>query len=88
MEHVNLYEIPISLKGEKSKMRHPDTGKYIMFLDRTIGSDGKKYIQNVKYKLQKETPEALYLAGKKNWLNKFVKSSLGDRYVEGNIIAD
>ena len=68
-------------------MKSPDTGKYIMFLKYQKGRDGSKYIQNVKYKLQKETPDALYLAGKKqNWLNKFTKSSLNARYVIGDII--
>ena len=63
--------------------------KYIMFLKYVKGSDGKKYIQNVKYKLQKDTPEELYLAGKKKgWQNKFKKTSLNDRYVIGDIIRD
>ena len=68
-------------------MRSKD--KYIMFLKYIKGSDGSKYMQNVKYKLQKETPEALYLAGKKKgWPNKFKKSNLNDRYVIGDIIRD
>ena len=66
-------------------MKHQD--KYIMFLQYIKGSDGSKYIQNVKYKLQKETSDAIYLAGKKkNWLNKFAKVSLKNRFIIGDII--
>ena len=71
---------------EKGKpMINPD--KYIMFLQFMKGSDGSKYIQNVKYKLQKETSDAVYLVGKKkNWLNKFAKSNLNNRFIIGDII--
>ena len=65
-------------------MIHPD--KYIMFFQFMKGSDGSKYIQNVKYKLQKETPDAFFLAGKKkNWLNKFTKASLRNKFAVGEI---
>ena len=66
-------------------MLHPD--KYIMFLKNVKGNDGSEYISNVKYKLQKETSEDVFLAGKKEgWLNSFTKSSLEDMYVTGDII--
>ena len=64
--------------------------KYIMFLSTTKGNDGYSYIGNVKYKVQKETANAFYLAGMvKKKLNRFVKASLAEgSYVVAKIIID
>ena len=59
---------------------------YIMFLDLRRGRDGYKYVQNVKYRIQKETDSAFYLMGINGCVNRFFKSGLRDRFVTGNII--
>jgi len=63
--------------------------KYIMFSRSKKGRDGYRYIANVKYKIQKETGGAFYLAGKvKKKLNRFIKAVLGELYVVGDIVND
>ena len=61
--------------------------QYIMFSEKQKGKDGCKYIQNVKYRIRKETSNAFYLAGrKKGTVNMILKSHLNDKFVIGNII--
>ena len=63
--------------------------KYIMFSRSKKGRDGYRYIANVKYKIQKETDGAIYLAGKaKKKLNIVLKTVVGDMYKIGDIIKD
>jgi hypothetical protein len=58
-----------------------------MFLDYHKGRDGYKYIQNVKYRIQKESLTAFYLMGKdRKFLNRFLKSKLKERFITGDII--
>jgi hypothetical protein len=61
--------------------------QYITFLDRIIGRDGYRYIQNVKYRIWMETASAFYLKGKNGkFLNRIYKTRLRDRFFTGNII--
>ena len=59
---------------------------YIIFLGLRKGRDGYRYVQNVKYRIQKKTDNAFCLMGKNGFVNKFFKAGLRDRFVTGNII--
>ena len=80
-----LNEMCVSFEMEDGMARD----KYIMFMGRQIGSDGYKYIQNVKYRIHHETAAAFYLMGKdKKSMNKLLKSKLKEKYTTGEIIRD
>ena len=65
------------------------TDRYIMFLKKQRGKDGSVYIKNVKYRIQKETADAFFIAGKGcGSLNSIPKSRLKNEFILGNIFRD
>jgi len=61
--------------------------KFIVFNERQQGSDGYEYIQNVKYRIRRETTNAFYLPGRrKDFHNRLTKSRLQKMFVVGAII--
>ena len=60
-----------------------------MFFEKQRGKDGCNYIQNVKYRIKKETTNAFYLSGKTiGTENMLLKSRLKSKFTIGNIIKD
>lgn len=60
--------------------------KYIVFQEKQLGKDGCVYIKNIKYRIQKEIPNAFFLAGcSKGSTNMFLKSQLKNKFIVGNI---